>query len=51
MGIILHYGEDARLKDTTVLKPQWVTSGVYRLLRFNDGTDASGVLTLSDSQP
>ncbi len=27
------YGDDARLKDKTVLNPQWVTNGIYTLLR------------------
>lgn len=33
LGIILHYADDERLSDTTVLNPRWVTASVYTLLR------------------
>ena len=33
LGIILHYADDARLHDTTVLNPRWVTASVYALIR------------------
>ncbi len=33
LGIILHYADDERLHDTTVLNPRWVTESVYRLIR------------------
>ncbi|WP_075090496.1 COR domain-containing protein [Verrucomicrobium spinosum] len=49
LGIILHYGEDARLKDTTVLNPQWVTNGVYHLLRLKDEQGGNGILTLEEA--
>jgi internalin A len=33
LGVALNYADDARLKDKTVLNPQWVTNGIYTLLR------------------
>ena len=33
LGIALNYGDDERLRDTTVLDPHWVTGGIYKLLR------------------
>ena len=35
IGVILHFGEDARLTHTIVLKPQWATRAAY-LLRDSD---------------
>ena len=33
LGLALNYGDDPRLRDTTVLNPHWVTDGIYVLLR------------------
>ncbi|WP_395742757.1 COR domain-containing protein [Prosthecobacter sp.] len=33
LGLALNYGDDSRLRDTTVLNPHWVTDGIYMLLR------------------
>ena len=33
LGLALNYGDDDRLRDTTVLNPHWVTDGIYLLLR------------------
>jgi internalin A len=33
LGLALNYGDDPRLRDTTVLNPDWVTDGIYLLLR------------------
>ncbi len=55
LGIILHYAEDARLSDTTVLNPRWVTASVYTLLRLvekrqtGDG-NFTGHLTLDEAR-
>ncbi len=35
-GIALNYGRDARLRDTTVLRPDWLANGIYAVLRAND---------------
>ncbi len=35
LGIVLNFAEDTRLQDTSVLNPEWVTGGVYRILNDN----------------
>ena len=32
LGIVMNYQDDPRLEDTSILNPQWVTQGVYRIL-------------------
>ena len=32
LGIALNYGSDLRLRDTHVLNPLWLTSGIYRII-------------------
>ncbi|MCI0559931.1 MAG: ADP-ribosylation factor-like protein, partial [Nitrososphaera sp.] len=32
LGIALNYKDDARLRDTHVLNPRWVTDGIYKIL-------------------
>jgi internalin A len=49
LGIILHYGDDPRLRDATVLNPRWVTSGVYTLLRLKDKPGSNGTLTIDEA--
>jgi internalin A len=44
LGLALNYGDDARLRDTTVLNPHWVTDGIYLLLR--EAPNERGVLSL-----
>ena len=36
LGIALNYGRDPRLRDTTVLRPDWLSNGIYAILRAND---------------
>ena len=48
LGIALNYRDDARLKDTHVLNPRWVTEGIYTLLRAGQKNQREGVLTRSD---
>jgi internalin A len=36
LGIVLNYQDDPRLKETNVLNPEWVTSGVYDILNNNE---------------
>lgn len=36
LGIALNYGRDPRLRDTTVLRPDWLANGIYAVLRAND---------------
>lgn len=49
LGIILHYSDDPRLRDTTVLNPHWVTKSIYALLRLNAKPDSDGTLTLNEA--
>lgn len=44
LGLALNYGDDERLRDTTVLNPHWVTDGIYLLLR--QAPNKYGVLSL-----
>jgi internalin A len=55
LGIILHYPDDARLHDTTVLNPRWVTTSVYTLLRHVEKRQMesgkfTGHLTLTEAR-
>jgi internalin A len=45
LGIALNYGQDERLRNSTVLNPRWVTDGIYTLLRAVPD-DGSAELTL-----
>src|SRR5262249_36459454 len=47
LGIVLHYADDPRLRDTTVLKPRWVTESIYTLLRLKEGPKSDGSMTLA----
>ncbi|HEX3151458.1 MAG TPA: COR domain-containing protein [Gemmataceae bacterium] len=46
LGAALNYRTDPRLREATVLKPEWLTSNVYKLLRQAEKRD--GVLKLVD---
>lgn len=48
LGIALNYRDDPRLKDHHVLNPNWVTRGIYTLLRA--GQKRSGAGTLHSSK-
>ncbi len=48
LGAVLHFVDDPRLRDTSVLDPHWVTDGVYRLLRYRDQPKSDGILTRDD---
>lgn len=45
LGLALNYGDDERLKDTTVLNPHWVTGNIYKLMR-EAPRDTDAVMTL-----
>jgi len=47
LGIALNYKNDLRLRDTHVLNPHWVTSGIYKLLNAHDLTAANGELEVA----
>ena len=49
LGIVLNFAEDPRLEDTSVLNPEWVTGGVYRILNDNLlSTKHKGMLNWQD---
>src|ERR1019366_2772350 len=49
LGAVLHFVDEPRLRDTTVLNPHWVTDGAYRLLRCKDEPKSRGILTLQEA--
>ena len=54
LGIALNFREHKRLRETSVLKPQWATEGIYGLLRFTQRKQSRGVLErawLSEALP
>jgi len=48
LGIALNYKDDTRLKDTHVLNPHWVTSGIYKILNANLLEKKKGEISLRD---
>ncbi len=45
LGDILHFADNADLKDTVVLKPQWVTEYISKILDSNEVIERRGVFT------
>jgi hypothetical protein len=35
LGVAMNYARDERLRDTTVLRPDWLANGIYAVLRAN----------------
>ncbi|OQX24659.1 MAG: hypothetical protein BWK80_19660 [Desulfobacteraceae bacterium IS3] len=48
LGIILHFQDDPVLKDTIILKPEWGTDAVYKVLDARVVQDRNGILYLKD---
>jgi internalin A len=48
LGIALNYKDDTRLKETHVLNPHWVTSGIYKILNANRLEKQKGEISLKD---
>jgi len=48
LGLALYFGKDPRLHDTRVLKPGWVTGGVYAVIRSPSVAANDGQLSLFD---
>ncbi|NBQ70341.1 MAG: TIR domain-containing protein, partial [Nitrosomonadaceae bacterium] len=48
LGIALNYRDDSRLRETSVLKPEWVTEGIYNILNAKKLSDRQGELELND---
>jgi internalin A len=50
LGIALNYRDDSRLRETSVLKPEWVTHGIYNILNAKILAENHGELRLKDLQ-
>jgi GTPase SAR1 family protein len=50
LGIALNYRDDSRLRDTSVLKPEWVTQGIYKIVNAKKLAERQGELDLIDLQ-
>lgn len=50
LGIALNYRDDLRLRETSVLKPEWVTHGIYNILNAKKLAERQGELQLKDLQ-
>jgi internalin A len=48
LGIALNYRDDARLRETSVLKPRWLVDGIYTILRWLQKRETNGEMRLSD---
>ena len=48
LGVMLNFREDERLQDTHVLKPHWVTEGIYTILNAPQLADKHGELRVRD---
>lgn len=48
LGIALHYRDDVRLRETSILKPEWVTQGIYKILTTPELLVREGELHLDD---
>ena len=48
LGVMLNFREDERLQDTHVLKPQWVTEGIYAILNAPQLAGKHGELRVRD---
>ncbi len=45
LGVVLSFQDDHRLRDTNILKPDWVTSGVYQILNSPLLFQSKGILS------
>jgi len=50
LGIALNYRDDSRLRETSVLKPEWVTHGIYNILNAKKLAERQGELQLKELQ-
>jgi internalin A len=48
LGIALNFKDDPRLRDTHVLNPHWVTSGIYNILNARKLAEQKGALNIED---
>jgi small GTP-binding protein len=48
LGIVLHFQDDPLLKDTIILKPEWGTDAVYKVLDARKVQERNGILYETD---
>jgi len=48
LGVALNFYDDVRLQDTNILNPEWITSGVYKLLNSNQLFHNKGIFSRHD---
>ncbi|MDM8524003.1 COR domain-containing protein [Desulfococcaceae bacterium HSG8] len=48
LGLILHFQDDPLLKQTVILKPEWGTDAVYKVLDAKPVQENNGILKLKD---
>jgi internalin A len=48
LGTVICFYKDWRLQDTHILNPNWVTTGVYKIIMDRDLIEAKGVLNTSE---
>jgi len=48
LGLVLHFQDDPLLKDTIILKPEWGTDAVYKVLDAKPVRERNGILYHSD---
>jgi internalin A len=48
LGVMLNFREDERLQDTHVLKPHWVTEGIYTIINAPQLAEHRGELRMRD---
>jgi internalin A len=49
LGVALNYKDDPRLCDMNVLNPQWVTNGIYKILKWPRLEKQKGEIHLADA--
>ena len=47
LGVMLYFGDDARLELDVVLNPFWVTDGIYRIINYEPLAQAAGKLKVT----
>jgi internalin A len=48
LGLILNYRGDPRLRESKILSPAWVTTGIYRILNSEKARSKNGEIAVSD---
>jgi small GTP-binding protein len=48
LGAVICFSKDWRLQDTHILNPEWITTGVYKIIMDTDLIKANGILKTSE---